>query len=119
MRHPSPRMFFNDATHLPLVWTDQDAAGGRRKTWPLSGGIQLRCSVQPGGDSRRQPMQGAIRSEVDAIAYFHDDPSVSVDDRLVWHVTGQLDRTFSAKGPANPPAGRDGVWSLDLMEIKS
>lgn len=119
MRHPSARMFPNDVTFLPLVWSPQDAPGGRVKSWPLSGGVQLRCSVQPGGSSRRQPFQGAVRSEVDATAYFHDDPGASVDDRLIWHVSGQLDRTFSAKGPANPPAGRDGVWSLDLMEIKS
>lgn len=117
MRPPSARMFYDTVTVKPLV-TSQDASGARAKTWPETSWVNMKASVQPSSTMRRQPYQGATRSEVDATVYFPSDPGVKPDDQLAWHVTATFDRTFSARGPANPPAGQDAVWSLELVEVK-
>jgi hypothetical protein len=115
----SARNIPNSVTHYPLVYLAQDAAGGRKKTWPA--GTDLMASVQVIDPIRHGAYQGATRSEADAVAYFGDPIKTTVDDQLVWHVSpgdATQDRLFGVLGPATPEAGRGSLYAVPLKEIR-
>ena len=117
-RRFSSRLIANSVTHQ-LAVKGEDAGGGETLAWPTS--VDLSASIQLSDPTRRSPYQGAIRSVADALAFFLDPISTTVDSKLIWHVVpgdSTQDRTFCVLGPATPESGQISLYVVPLTEVR-
>ncbi len=104
MRRPSPRCTIN-TVDLYRASYSQDAAGGRAAAFPSTPTVAgVPCSVQPAVSDTvdRQGKQTLVNTYT---IIFHDDPSLTAHDRVVW-----LGRNLAVKGVVSSAAGRSRSW---------
>lgn len=107
MRRPSSFLFNQSVTVRTFTYSNNLGRQVRASTE-----VAMAAAIQPRSTNRRVDL-GGPQGVTDYVIYFATDPSIKVDDQVVWGT-----RTLAARGASHEAAGQARIWQVDCQEIK-